>query len=44
LVEGDGVLSRPAADSSSTVARSARLVIEQMPGQYAQFAALAGVV
>jgi len=44
LVEGDRALSRPAADGSSTVARSGRLVTEQMPGQYAQFAALAGIV
>lgn len=44
LVEGDRALSRPAADRSSTAARPGRLVIEQMPGQYAEFAALAGVV
>jgi hypothetical protein len=44
LVEGDRALSRPAADRSSTVARPGRLLIEQMPGQYGQFAALAGVV
>jgi hypothetical protein len=44
LVEGDGALRRPAADGLSTAARPGRLVIEQLPGQYAQFAALAGVV
>jgi hypothetical protein len=44
LVDGDGALSRPAADRSSTAARPGRLVIEQLPGQYAEFAALAGVV
>ena len=44
LVDGDGALSRSAADRSSTAARPGRLVIEQMPGQIREFAALAGVV
>lgn len=44
LVDGDGALSRPTADRPSAAARPGRLVIEQLPGQYAEFAALAGVV
>ena len=44
LVDGDGAFSRPAADGSSTAARPGRLVTEQMPRRYAQFAELAGVV
>ena len=43
LLEGESALARPAADRSST-ARVGQLVIEQVHGQYAQFAALAGVV
>ena len=44
LVEGDRALRRPAADGSSIAVRPGRLLMEQLPGQYTEFAALAGVV
>ena len=44
LLEGERAFARPAADGPSTAARVGQLVIEQVPGQYAQFAELAGVV
>ena len=44
LLEGDTAFARPVADGPSTAAGSGQLVTERVPGQYAQFAALAGVV
>jgi hypothetical protein len=44
LLEGERAFAGPAADGSSLAARVGQLVMEQVPGQYTQFGALAGVV
>ncbi len=44
LLHGDAVFARAAAGSSPIAVRPGQLVTEQVPGQYAQFGALAGVV
>jgi hypothetical protein len=44
LLEGERAFAGPAADGSSPAARVGQLVMEQVPRQYTQFGALAGVV
>ncbi len=44
LLDGDAVFTRAPAGSSRNPVRPGQLVTEQLPGQYAQFGELAGVV
>jgi hypothetical protein len=44
LIEGEEAFAPAAVDGSSTAARAGQLLIAQLPDQYTQFAALAGVV